>query len=112
MTSRSEMFLSGTSIRSVSKGSNRRPSFVEEETVEENWPYPPPGREWNKGADGIDVKDSLTERTDADLGSIPSASITERARFCHFGDGCSESRWVGGNYGSPVCHNPAHHQSS
>ena len=38
---------------------------------------------------------------------------TERARFCNqagpMGDGCRDSRIVGGNYGSAVCRNPNHH---
>lgn len=34
-----------------------------------------------------------------------------RGKFCHWegNDGCSESRWVGGNYGSAVCSNALHH---
>lgn len=42
-------------------------------------------------------------------GPAPHVARTEKAKFCHHGDGCSESWHVGGNYGSPVCKNPAHH---
>lgn len=36
-----------------------------------------------------------------------------KPRYCNqvdgMGNGCSESWWVGGNYGASVCRNPAHH---
>lgn len=40
---------------------------------------------------------------------------TKRARFCNqadaMGNGCSDSWWIGGNYGGSLCRNPAHHDA-
>lgn len=51
----------------------------------------------------------LAERDAADY--IP----TKRGHFCNqrdgMGNGCSDSRWTGGNYGGSLCHNPAHHDA-
>ena len=50
---------------------------------------------------------ALTRQPAAAAGFVP----TERGRFCNYGDGCKDSWHVGGNYGSPVCRNPAHHKA-
>lgn len=48
------------------------------------------------------------------LGGTNRVERTARARPCRqldgMGTGCSESTWIGGNYGMSVCHNPEHHK--
>lgn len=47
---------------------------------------------------------------------MPDLLKRTRGRYCWWNElsgsveGCAESRWVGGNYGSSVCENQAHHQ--
>lgn len=62
-----------------------------------------------------DIKEALRlerERT-ANLRRDKEKRQTVKPRLCQqqdpMGNGCIGSRWVGGNYGHPVCNNPDHH---
>lgn len=46
---------------------------------------------------------------DAGMKAVPVYEQTKKPHWCNSAGGCNDSWIVGGNYGSPICNNPNHH---